>query len=75
MKINLKVSGMLLIIAAIIVISFAEFTYVPSGSMDEAGKIVVDKSIPDDLSWLPFAGMFMFMGGVVLVLKDRTFLT
>ena len=71
---NLKVSGMLLIISAVIVISFSEFTYVPSGRMNQEGKVIVDTETYEDYSLLPFAGMFMFMGGIVLVLKDRTFL-
>ncbi len=65
---------MLLIISAVIVISFSEFTYVPSGRMNEEGKVIIDKQSTEDYAWLPFAGMFMFMGGIVLVLKDRTFL-
>lgn len=66
-----KTIGIILIIAGVIMLVWGGFTYTKKDKVIDAGPIQVSADRQHTVSWPPYAGGILVIGGIVLLLVRR----
>ena len=67
----MKVLGIVLIVAGILMFIFPGFNYTKKEKVIDAGPIEVNKTEHKRVSWPIYAGAVAVVAGIVLILADR----
>ncbi|MBI2722097.1 MAG: hypothetical protein HYX39_07975 [Bacteroidetes bacterium] len=67
----MKNLGIILIVVGAIMMAITGFNYVTKKEVLDLGKVEVNKSENNSVSWSPIVGAVLLVGGLVLVLTNN----
>jgi uncharacterized membrane protein YidH (DUF202 family) len=66
-----KPLGIVLIVIGIIMLAYTGFNYVTTEKVVDIGPIEINAQKNNRVSWPPFVGLVLIVGGVVIIALDK----
>jgi hypothetical protein len=68
---NLKITGIALIVIGIIMMAYTGFNFITSEKVVDLGPIKINKEVNHPVQWSPIIGGVILVGGIVLITRNK----
>lgn len=68
---NLKITGIALIVIGILMMAYTGFNYVTTEKVVDLGPIQINKEMNHPVQWSPIIGAVLLVGGIVIIAHNK----
>jgi len=68
---NLKITGIALIVIGILMMAYTGFNYVTTERVVDLGPIKINKEMNHPVQWSPIIGAVLLVGGIVIIARNK----